>query len=741
MMLTTATITAMAATGAAATSLALTPLAGRLARAAGVVDRPGVRKVHCEPVPRVGGVAIGLATLGAAVTACVLGADHVPPGGWGGVVALLLGAVPVLAVGLLDDVFDLRSTYKLLALVAAALVFCAAGGAARDVVVNGHRVLGLGAASWPLTVLWVVTVTVSINFIDGLDGLAAGIVAAAAAVLGIGAAAGGYWPGAVVGFSLAGALGGFLAFNRRPASIFMGDCGSMFIGFALAAGSVLCNGHVGTLRAVALPAVALAVPLADTAATMLRRGVLQRRSLFAAERGHIHHRLMDAGLCHGHTVLLLHAVTLAGAGVAVVTVFVGGPVAAAAAVAFAGVLAVLFRAAGSVRSREVVMAVRRNRAINREARVYQHAFYDLQLRFRSARSTDDWWRHLCRAAEVLDFARVDLPLVRRDGSADVRKWRRVTDADVPAPADVIRADVPVPQRRDGAAVRATLELLPSTFLETGGLRVALFARLMGEFGLDGLPPQPRPSEVPAPAARPAVGGRFADLRVAVVHDVLRTDESEDATRVLGELLTVVPHADLFALVDARPDGCTGRPVRTGFVDRLPFASRRPGLYLPLMPLAAELLDVSGYDLVITSSSLAAKGVITRPDQLHVCYSHGRQSGVVGRSLVARGVAHYLAKWDCRSALGVDLFLADSDAEAGRIAAAFHRTATVVLPPPGGDADAAERFRADVSDRIAPAWSAFKAGPTATDRSPGEGRPAVRAAVSRPVGPIASLAVR
>ena len=695
------------AAGSAGLTLAVTPLVGWAARSAGLVDVPNARKVHRKPVPRVGGVAIGAATLSVLAVAY---AAHRGAADWGRLLPLLVGSAAVWATGVADDLFEVRSTYKLLALVAAGLAFCATGGAVQHVVVHGRTVLDLGAAAWPVTVLWIVTVTVSVNFIDGLDGLAAGIVAVAAAVLAVGAAAGGCWPVAVVGVALAGSLAAFLVYNAHPASIFMGDGGSMFVGFLLAAGSALAGGTVGTVRGLVLPAVALSIPLVDTALTMVRRGVLDRQSLFAAERGHVHHKLMDTGLGHRHAVLLLHGVTVAGAGVGLVCIFAGGAAAVAAAAAFGCGLTVMFRAARSVRARDTVAALRRNRAIGRENHRYLAAYHDAQLRFREARTVDGWWEQLCRAADGLDFAKVDVPLVRRDGSAATLRWRRAGGEGV-ADAGSVTAEVPVPQRRPGPALRARVEVTVDGFLETAGQRVALFSRLVAEFGLDQLPGGPAGARTPASAAGDAAAaGPFAGLRVAVVHDFLYTYGG--AERVLEQVVRLAPHADLFALFDFLPAGgrgfIAGKPVRTSFLQRMPFARRFHRAYLPLMPLAVEQLDVSGYDLVISSSYVAAKGVLTKPGQLHVCYCHtpvrfawdlqkqylgqaGLARGV--RSALARAVLHYVRGWDRRSAQGVDVFLANSDFVGRRVRKLYGRESTTVYPPvdtdaftPGADKD-------------------------------------------------------
>lgn len=706
------TPTVLAFFGAAGLTLMLTPLVRWAANTFGLVDTPNVRKVHRIPVPRIGGIGFGIATLVVLIVAVALGCrsgfivhDNLVP--------LLAGAGSVLIVGVFDDLFDLRSTYKLFALMAASVVFCGTGGAIHKIVIDGHLILDLGIAAWPVTILWIVTISVSINFIDGLDGLAAGIGACAAVVLAAGAAVGGSLPVALIGITLCGALMAFMVFNYNPATIFMGDGGSLFIGFLLAGAAALANHSIGSTRALLLPALALSVPLLDTALTMVRRGVLQRRSLFAAERGHVHHRLMDSGLGHLHTVMLLHGVTVAATFVGMICIFAGGWTAGAVAVMFGCGLVMLFRSAGSVRARETVAAIRRNRAIGRENRRYLTAYYDLQLRFREARTVDGWWEQLCRAADVLDFAKVDVPMLRRDGSLSNLKWRR-TSGDAIADARSITAEIPIPQRRTDAALRAQVEVTINQFLESGGHRVALFSRLMGEFGLDHLRcPLPNRAPVPQPTVAeeafeadtdpvpspidPALTGPFTELRIAIVHDFLYTYAG--AERVLEQLVEVFPHADLFALFDFLGPNDRGfiqnKPVQTSFLQHMPLAKSKHRAYLPLMPMAIEQLDVSKYDLVISSSYMAAKGVLTRPHQLHVCYCHTpvrfawdlqnqylTQTGLTRglRSIFIRSVLHYIRSWDLRSAQGVDVFLTNSNYVGRRIQKLYRRKSITIYPP-------------------------------------------------------------
>ncbi|MDB5325200.1 MAG: hypothetical protein JWM57_769, partial [Phycisphaerales bacterium] len=687
----------------AAVGLVLTPVGIVIARSVGLVDKPSVRKVHKKPVPRVGGVAIVLATILPLLVVAFfystkLGLTQFQPAA-----TLLAGAVSLAVVGVLDDFFEIPSKYKLLAMLVASAAFCGAGGAVDSVVVRGVHLLDLGYAGWPVTMLWIALVTVSINFIDGLDGLAGGISLIACAVLAAGAAAGGDVQGVLIGLSLAGALSAFLVFNSYPARVFMGDCGSMFIGFTLAGTCALISPKVGTARAFLLPAMALSIPLLDTLFTMVRRGILQRRSLFAAERGHVHHRLLDTGLAHYHVVWILYLFTLAAAVVAGICILGGILTTLTAALAYFVGLGLLFRTAGSVRARDTLSAVRRNRALGREAKRYQSAFYDLELRFREAKDFTAWWETVCRAGEMLDFGKIDLPLIRRDGSETMMRWRR--DAEVLADASSIIAEVPIPQRRSDVTLRATIEVLVTEFLESGGQRVALFSRLMGEFGLNQIKykstrssPQD-PSAVPEDLLPPvpAEPGPLPELRVAIVHDFLYTYAG--AERVLEQMLQVFPQAGLFSLFDFLPEGERGfignRTVQTSFLQRLPMARRKHRAFLPLMPLAIEQLDVSQYDLVLSSSYVAAKGVITRPDQLHVCYCHtpvrfawDLQNRYLDQVKLSRGfrsfavklILHYIRNWDVRSANCVDHFLTNSDFVGRRIKKVYRRESKTVYPP-------------------------------------------------------------
>lgn len=187
------------------------------------------------------------------------------------------------------------------------------------------------------------------------------------------------------------------------------------------------------------------------------------------------------------------------------------------------------------------------------------------------------------------------------------------------------------------------------------------------------------------------------MKVAIIHDWLVTRGG--AERVLEQILNAYPQADLFAVCDFLPQSdrsmLRGRTPRTTFIQRLPFARRKYRSYLPLMPLAVEQLDLSGYDVVISSSHAVAKGVLVGPDQLHISYVHSPiryawdlqhqylrearlNKGV--RTWLARWVLHRIRLWDVRTANGVDVFVANSKYIARRITKVYRRTA-VVIPPP------------------------------------------------------------
>ena len=298
---------------AALLALGLTPLVRRVVLRYEIVDRPEARRVNTIPVPRGGGLAVCAAFLFVASAFLILnqGAVYVPvpfslaPSE---VAALLLGGALAATLGAIDDLLDLRARLQLLGQIALAL-FAVVLGITIDFIANplgGPPFRFSGPVAAGLTVFWIVGMINSINWIDGLDGLSSGVAFIAAVTLGIISLTTqvGQPLVAVLCFALAGALLGFLRWNFHPASIFAGTSGVQFVGFTLAVLAIL-----GTAK-VAVALLVLGVPIIDTFWIIVRR-ISERRSPFSPDRTHIHHRLLDLGLSHRQTVLVIYGICLA----------------------------------------------------------------------------------------------------------------------------------------------------------------------------------------------------------------------------------------------------------------------------------------------------------------------------------------------------------------------------------------------------------------------------------------------
>jgi UDP-GlcNAc:undecaprenyl-phosphate GlcNAc-1-phosphate transferase len=302
----------------AALALFLTPLIGRGSTVLGLVDAPGGRKVHTQSVPRLGGVAV---VVSAALALAIVPAFLPEPRNPEILVAIrpfIVGGVLIFLVGLVDDVRGLGAAPKLLVEVLAAAIMMAAGLLIERVTVLGHTWM-LGWLAYPVTAAWLVGVTNAFNLIDGVDGLAPGIAALAGAACGAILIVRGHTPEAMLLAAFVGAMLGFLVYNFEPASIFLGDSGSLVAGFLLAATAIAGWQKGATALASAVPLLIFALPLADAASTLVRR-VLARpdsgRSLSAIvrqvvepDREHIHHRLLGLGWSVRRTVLILYGVT------------------------------------------------------------------------------------------------------------------------------------------------------------------------------------------------------------------------------------------------------------------------------------------------------------------------------------------------------------------------------------------------------------------------------------------------
>lgn len=291
----------------------LTPVVRRFAISVGAVDNPGGRRVNADAIPRLGGIAIAAAFFLALLclfafetqVARVFFAQPMR------VVGLALGGLLMCGLGVLDDVSGVRAWHKLWVQVAAGGIAYLCGFRIDAIAVPFFGHLDMGIFAVPVTMLWVVAIINAINLIDGLDGLAGGISFFACVTNFVVAALNGDPIVMLLSASLGGALLGFLLFNFNPASIFMGDSGSMFLGYALATTSLLGNSvKSSTTVAILVPLVALGLPIMDTLFAMARR-FLERRPIFAPDRGHIHHQLLAMGLTHRRSVLILYGLSIA----------------------------------------------------------------------------------------------------------------------------------------------------------------------------------------------------------------------------------------------------------------------------------------------------------------------------------------------------------------------------------------------------------------------------------------------
>ncbi len=301
-------------------ALLATPIVRGFAHGRSWLDQPGGRKVHAVPIPRLGGVAMAIAFGTAMGVAILLSPDLDAVGGLrpNRAPAILAGASLLLVVGVIDDIRGMRALVKLTFQVAAAVIAWWMGLRIEWLFLPWDMV-NVGVLTLPLTVAWIVGVINAVNLIDGLDGLASGVALTALGAFGLLAAVDGVDPTLPLIAAMIGAAVGFLAYNLHPATIIMGDTGSMFLGFVIGALAISITQDGVNPVAPWVPIIALGLPIADTAWAVVRRTAAGEH-FFVADRGHIHHQLLRVGLSQRDAMLLLTAVS---AGLAVVAVMLG----------------------------------------------------------------------------------------------------------------------------------------------------------------------------------------------------------------------------------------------------------------------------------------------------------------------------------------------------------------------------------------------------------------------------------
>lgn len=294
-------------------ALLLTPLVKKFAFWVGAVDAPNHRKVHTRIMPRLGGLAIFLAFVGAYfVVSPALDAVNSDAA-----FGLLLGGFVIVVTGALDDRFQLSPKWKLLGQLIAACIVVSFG--LKIDLVNipfGETNLPIGWLSIPITIVWIVGVSNAVNLIDGLDGLSAGVSGIATTTILILALMMGNVTVILLCVILLGSISGFMFFNFHPAKIFMGDSGALFLGFALATLSILGFKQAAVVSLL-IPIMILGVPLSDTFFAMLRRYV-NKLPISAPDKSHLHHCLLQMGFSHRTSVLIIYGIAAIFGGSAVV---------------------------------------------------------------------------------------------------------------------------------------------------------------------------------------------------------------------------------------------------------------------------------------------------------------------------------------------------------------------------------------------------------------------------------------
>ena len=310
-------------------SLLLTPMVIKFANRIGATDSPDLRKVHTSVMPRIGGLAVFLSATGTILTLYTLFPEFLPDFFDGSHTPLILVFCffSLFGLGFWDDLKPLSPGIKFgIQIILAAIIYFAGFQISNITHPLGIGVLDTGFLDFPITIFWIVGITNAFNLIDGLDGLASGVAVIASISIFIITSLSGQIEAAIFSLIIAGSLAGFLRYNFNPAKIFLGDSGSLTIGFALAILSIQGTAKITTGFAVLLPILVLALPIMDTLVSMIRRlissflnrepeapsqSLLHRfHGMFTPDKSHIHHRLLSLGFSHRSTVLVLYMVSM-----------------------------------------------------------------------------------------------------------------------------------------------------------------------------------------------------------------------------------------------------------------------------------------------------------------------------------------------------------------------------------------------------------------------------------------------
>jgi UDP-GlcNAc:undecaprenyl-phosphate/decaprenyl-phosphate GlcNAc-1-phosphate transferase len=430
----------------------LTPLIRRMAHRFGVLDHArSSRKIHGQPIPRLGGIAIVVAFYAPLLALLQFQTEvgnlffaerqHV--------IGLFVGGVAIALLGLYDDLRGANAWKKFAVQFAVAGLLYQLEFRIQEIANPLGDPIVLGWASLPFTVFWIVGVINAMNLIDGLDGLAGGVALVAVITTFLVSVQRGHPLMMLFSCALAGAIVGFLFYNFNPASIFMGDTGSMFLGFVLASTAIQTNQKASTAVAVLIPAIALGLPIMDTLLAIGRRAI-RGRPLFQADRDHIHHRLMALGLTHRQTVLVLYGLCVVLGAAALILTYASSGQAALLLLVLAVVALMFLRSLGFMRFDRVSASVadrRRNRALLAAVR-------PLGRQLRHFRTLDEMWPVVIEAAKRLAATSASLISEASEPSATTPTTTLSYDAESDVGQEPFRSRFAVP----GGKIERSLEL-------------------------------------------------------------------------------------------------------------------------------------------------------------------------------------------------------------------------------------------------------------------------------------------
>ncbi len=387
-------------------SLILTGLAQGIGHRIGLVDQPdGRRKIHARVVPLVGGIAVFISTVFVLVVAFVVPGPFAEPAAADAreLLGLLIGSAVICLVGVIDDYRRLRGRYKLLGQAVAVGIIMASGIDVKILTVFGWDI-ELGWLAIPFTVFWLLGAINSLNLLDGMDGLLGTVGTIVCLAFAVMAAMHDHFVGACVATALAGALVGFLRYNLPPASVFLGDAGSMLVGLVIGVLAIRCCLKGPATVALAAPAALLILPILDTLAAVVRRK-LTGRSIFTTDRGHLHHCLLRGGLSRPRILLLV-------SGLCSLTVFgaLGSIAYRSESLAILSALAVVFilLVSGLFGCAEVVLLFKSLRDYAGAVIGTPQTGREIEVRLQGSAGWSEFWKRLTGSADELKLRSISL---------------------------------------------------------------------------------------------------------------------------------------------------------------------------------------------------------------------------------------------------------------------------------------------------------------------------------------------